>query len=165
MVPLLFLVFVLFLLAITDLVVGVSNDAVNFLNSAVGSRVASFRTIILIAAAGVIIGAVFSSGIMEIARKGVFNPAYFTLDKVFWIFLAVMLTDIVLLDVFNTLGLPTSTTVSVIFELLGASFVAGILFSIEKQEAVGEMLKYINIDSVFTIISGIFLSIAVAFTC
>lgn len=160
---LIFLVVVLFLLAITDLVVGVSNDAVNFLNSAIGSRVSSFRTIIIIAAAGVILGSVFSSGIMEIARKGIFHPEYFTLDKVLWIFMAVMLTDIILLDIFNTLGLPTSTTVSIIFELLGAAMVAGILFSIEKQDNVGEMMKYINAGSVVSIITGIFLSILIAF--
>ena len=159
-----FLVIILFLLAITDLVVGVSNDAVNFLNSAIGSKVASFRTIILIAAAGVILGSVFSSGIMEIARKGVFHPEFFTLDKILWIFLAVMLTDIILLDIFNTLGLPTSTTVSIIFELLGAAMVAGILFSVEKQEPVSEMMKYINANSVLSIITGIFLSILIAFT-
>ena len=145
------------------MIVGVSNDAVNFLNSAIGSKVASFRTIIVIASAGVILGSVFSSGIMEIARKGVLHPEYFTLDKVMWIFMAVMLTDIVLLDIFNSLGLPTSTTVSIIFELLGASLVAGVLFSIEKQEPVTQMMKYINADSVVTIISGIFLSIIIAF--
>ena len=161
---LIFLVIILFLLAITDLIVGVSNDAVNFLNSAVGSKVAAFRTIILIAAAGVILGSVFSSGIMEIARRGIFYPQYFTLDKILWIFLAVMLTDIVLLDIFNTLGLPTSTTVSIIFELLGASLVAGILFSIEKHEPVSIMMRYINAESVVSIIAGIFLSILVAFT-
>jgi phosphate/sulfate permease len=159
-----FIVIILFLLAITDLIVGVSNDAVNFLNSAVGSRVAAFRTIILIAAAGVILGSVFSSGIMEIARKGVFHAEYFTLEKIMMIFLAVMLTDIVLLDIFNTLGLPTSTTVSIIFELLGASLVAGVLFSIEKNEPVTQMMKYINAESVLTIITGIFLSIIIAFT-
>ncbi len=159
-----FLIVVLFLLAITDLIVGVSNDAVNFLNSAIGSKVASFRTIIIIAAVGVILGSVFSSGIMEIARKGIFHPEYFTLDKVLWIFLAVMMTDIVLLDIFNTLGLPTSTTVSIIFELLGAALVAGILFSIEKQEPVSEMMRYINANSVLSIITGIFLSIIIAFT-
>lgn len=161
---LIFLVVVLFLLAITDLIVGVSNDAVNFLNSAIGSRVASFRTIIIIAAAGVILGSVFSSGIMEIARKGIFYPEFFTLDKLMFIFLAVMLTDIVLLDVFNSLGLPTSTTVSIIFELLGASLVAGVLFSIEKHEPVTEMFKYINFNSVASIVTGIFLSIIIAFT-
>ena len=161
---LIFLIIILFLLAIADLIVGVSNDAVNFLNSAIGSKVASFRTIIIIASAGVILGSVFSSGIMEVARKGVFHPEFFTLDKIIWIFLAVMLTDIVLLDIFNTLGLPTSTTVSIIFELLGASLVAGVLFSIEKKEPVSEMMKYINASSVVSIISGIFLSIIIAFT-
>ncbi len=159
-----FIVIVLFLLAITDLVVGVSNDAVNFLNSAIGSRVAPFSTIILIAAAGVILGSVFSSGIMEIARKGIFHPEYFTLDKIMWIFLAVMLTDIVLLDVFNSLGLPTSTTVSIIFELLGAALVAGVLLSIDKDETVSVMMRYINTESLFSIITGIFLSIIIAFT-
>ena len=159
-----FLVVILFLLAITDLIVGVSNDAVNFLNSAVGSRVAKFRTIIIVAAAGVILGSIFSSGIMEIARKGIFYPQFFTLDKIIWIFLAVMLTDIVLLDVFNSLGLPTSTTVSIVFELLGASLIAGLLFSIEKQEPINDAMKYINAGSVVSIISGIFLSIIIAFT-
>ncbi|HMU46001.1 MAG TPA: inorganic phosphate transporter [Chitinophagaceae bacterium] len=161
---LLFLVVILFLLAITDLIVGVSNDAVNFLNSAIGSRVAKFKTIILIAAAGVILGSIFSSGIMEIARKGIFHPQYFTFDKLMWVFLAVMLTDIILLDVFNTLGLPTSTTVSVIFELLGASLVTGLIISFEKKEAVTEVMKYINAESVVSIITGIFLSIIIAFT-
>lgn len=161
---LIFIIVLLFILAITDLIVGVSNDAVNFLNSAIGSRVASFKTIIIIASAGVILGAVFSSGIMEIARTGIFKPQYFTLDKLLYIFLAVMLTDIVLLDIFNTLGLPTSTTVSIIFELLGAAFVAGILFSIEKNEPTGLMFRYINAGSVFNILLGIFLSIIIAFT-
>ncbi|HNR16118.1 MAG TPA: inorganic phosphate transporter [Chitinophagaceae bacterium] len=161
---LIFLVVVLFILAITDLVVGVSNDAVNFLNSAIGSRVARYNTIIIVAAAGIIIGSVFSSGIMEIARKGVFHPEFFTLSDLMWVFLAVMITDIVLLDVFNTLGLPTSTTVSIIFELLGASLITGILISVEKDEPVSTMMKYINAESVTTIISGIFLSIIIAFT-
>ncbi|NGM60903.1 inorganic phosphate transporter [Sphingobacterium sp. SGG-5] len=161
---LLFLVIVLLILAIGDLIVGVSNDAVNFLNSAIGSKVAPFRTIIIIAVLGILIGALFSSGMMEIARKGIFHPEYFTFDKVLWIFLAVMLTDIVLLDIFNTLGLPTSTTVSIVFELLGAAAMVGLLFSAEKHESISETLKYINIDSTFSIISGIFLSIFIAFT-
>lgn len=160
----LFLVIVLLILALGDLIVGVSNDAVNFLNSAIGSRVAPFRTIIAIAAFGIILGAFFSSGMMEIARKGIFHPEYFTLDKILWIFLAVMLTDIILLDVFNTLGLPTSTTVSIVFELLGAAMMVGLLFTIDKNESIGEALKYINLDSTFSIISGIFLSIFIAFT-
>ncbi|MGO3164572.1 MAG: inorganic phosphate transporter, partial [Sphingobacteriaceae bacterium] len=160
----LFLVVVLLILAIGDLIVGVSNDAVNFLNSAIGSRVASFRTIITLAALGIMIGAFFSSGMMEIARKGIFHPEYFTFDKVLWIFLAVMLTDIVLLDVFNTLGLPTSTTVSIVFELLGAAWMIGLLFTIEKNDPISASLQYINIKSTFSIVSGIFLSIFIAFT-
>lgn len=159
-----FLVAVLLILAIGDLIVGVSNDAVNFLNSAIGSRVATFRTIITLAAIGILIGAFFSSGMMEIARKGIFHPEYFTFDKVLWIFLAVMLTDIVLLDVFNTLGLPTSTTVSIVFELLGAAWMVGLLLTIEKNDPISASLQYINIESTFSIVSGIFLSIFIAFT-
>lgn len=159
-----FIIIALFLLAITDLVVGVSNDAVNFLNSAIGSRVARFQTIILVAAAGIILGSVFSSGIMEIARKGVFHPEFFTLSNLLLVFLAVMITDIILLDVFNSLGLPTSTTVAIIFELLGASLITGILISVGKDEPVSAMMKYINAESVLTIITGIFLSIFIAFT-
>ncbi|WP_257666943.1 inorganic phosphate transporter [Parapedobacter tibetensis] len=158
------LLVVLLVLAIVDLIVGVSNDAVNFLNSAIGSRVASYKTIIIIASAGILVGAFFSSGIMEIARRGIFHPEYFTFDKVIWIFLAVMLTDIVLLDVFNTMGLPTSTTVSIIFELLGAALMTGLLFSAEKQASIGEAMSYINFSSTVSIISGIFLSILIAFT-
>lgn len=160
----LFLVVVLLVLAIGDLIVGVSNDAVNFLNSAIGSQVASFRTIITLAAIGIMLGAFFSSGMMEIARKGIFHPEYFTFDKVLWIFLAVMLTDIVLLDIFNTLGLPTSTTVSIVFELLGAAWMVGLLLTIEKNDPISASLQYINIDSTFSIVSGIFLSIFIAFT-
>ncbi|MGV3762950.1 anion permease [Parapedobacter sp.] len=160
----LFIVAVLLVLAIADLIVGVSNDAVNFLNSAIGSRVTSYRNIILIAAVGILAGCFFSSGMMEIARKGIFQPQHFTFDKVMWIFLAVMLADIVLLDIFNTLGLPTSTTVSIVFELLGASMVMGFLFAAEKEESIGEVMKYINMDSTFSIVSGIFLSILIAFT-
>ena len=161
---LIFLVVILFLLAIVDLIVGVSNDAVNFLNSAIGSKVATFRTIIIIASLGVIMGSIFSSGIMEIARKGIFHPEYFTMETIMWVFLAVMLTDIVLLDIFNSLGLPTSTTVSIIFELLGAAMITGFLISIDLKDPVNEMMKYINAESVITIISGIFLSIVIAFT-
>lgn len=160
----LFLVIVLLVLAIGDLIVGVSNDAVNFLNSAIGSKVASFKTIILLAALGIIAGSFFSSGMMDIARKGIFHPEFFTFDKVMWIFLAVVLADIVLLDVFNTLGLPTSTTVSIVFELLGAALMVGLLFTADKNEAIGESLKYINVESTFSIISGIFMSILIAFT-
>src|SRR5690606_15627316 len=112
----------------------------------------------------IFVGSFFSSGIMEIARKGIFHPQYFTFDKVMWIFLAVMLTDIILLDVFNTLGLPTSTTVSIVFELLGAAFMTCILFSLEKNEPIQEAFKYFNFESTASIVSGIFLSIIIAFT-
>jgi phosphate/sulfate permease len=160
----LLIVILLGILAITDPVVGVSNDAVNFLNSAIGSKVASLKTILWIAISGVLIGSLFSSGIMEIARTGIFFPEKFTLDKLLFIFLSVMLTDIVLLDIFNTLGLPTSTTISIVFELLGASLMAGILFSIEKNEPAGKILSYINGSSLGIIIAGIFLSIIIAFS-
>ena len=159
-----FIIGVLLLLAAIDLVVGVSNDAVNFLNSAIGSKVASYKTIIFIAIAGIVIGSVFSSGIMEIARKGIFFPEHFTFEVILMVFLAVMLTDILLLDVFNSLGLPTSTTVSIVFELLGASLMAGILFSIAKNDSINEIWKYINFESTKTIVSGIFLSVIIAFT-
>jgi phosphate/sulfate permease len=159
-----FVIGALLLLAALDLIVGVSNDAVNFLNSAIGSQVASYRTIIIIAIAGIVLGSFFSSGIMEIARKGIFYPQHFTFVVILIVFLAVMLTDIILLDVFNSLGLPTSTTVSIIFELLGASLTAGILFSMSKNENINEIWKYINFESTKNIVSGIFLSILVAFT-
>ena len=142
-----FVIGALLLLATLDLIVGVSNDAVNFLNSAIGSQVAPYRTIILIAIAGIILGSIFSSGIMEIARKGIFYPQYFTFEVILIVFLAVMLTDIILLDVFNSLGLPTSTTVSIIFELLGAALMVGILFSMSKNENINEIRKYINFES------------------
>ena len=158
------IVAVLFFLAISDLIVGVSNDAVNFLNSAIGSRAASFRVIILIAAAGVIIGASFSNGMMEVARKGVFHPGEFSFDEIMVLFLAVMLTDILLLDFFNTMGLPTSTTVSIVFELLGSS----VAIAFYKIRAAGlgaeSMVNYINTDRALGIIAGIFLSVIIAFT-
>jgi phosphate/sulfate permease len=124
------LIIILFILAIIDLIVGVSNDAVNFLNSAIGSKVAPLRTVLIVASLGILLGATFSSGMMEIARNGLFNPGYFNFREVMYIFLAVMLTDIILLDIYNGLGLPTSTTVSLVFEILGAAFVAGILTSL-----------------------------------
>ena len=109
-------------LAIFDLVVGVSNDAVNFINSAVGAKAAPFRTIIIVAAIGVFAGAALSNGMMDVARHGIFSPQYFSFYEVMCIFLAVMVTDVILLDIFNTLGMPTSTTVSMVFELLGGAF-------------------------------------------
>lgn len=159
-----FVVGLLMLLAIADLVVGVSNDAVNFLNSAIGSKAAPYKIIIITAIIGVLLGSMFSSGIMEIARKGIFYPEHFTFEIILIVFLAVMLTDIILLDIFNSLGLPTSTTVSIVFELLGASLIAGILFSMDKNDAMSEIGKYINFESTKNIVSGIFLSILIAFT-
>src|SRR5690606_28877175 len=152
---LLLIVAILLVLAIADIIVGVSNDAVNFLNSAIGSKVTTYRNILLIASAGILAGCFFSSGMLEIARKGIFQPQHFTFDKVMWIFLAVMLADIVLFDIFNALGLPTSTTVSIVFELLGAAAIVGFLFAAEKGEPIGEVMKYINVESTFSIISGI----------
>ena len=121
------IVIFLFLLAVFDLSVGVSNDAVNFLNSAIGSRAATFKVVITVAAVGVFVGASMSNGMMDIARHGIFRPEHFTFYDVICIFMAVMVTDIILLDVFNTLGMPTSTTVSMVFELLGAAFAISLL--------------------------------------
>jgi phosphate/sulfate permease len=153
----------LVLLAIVDLIVGVSNDAVNFLNSAVGSKVASFRMILIIASAGVLIGTLSSNGMMQIARNGIFQPEFFTFDKVMIIFLAVMLTDVILLDIYNSLGLPTSTTVSLIFELLGASFTVGVLYVLDQGKPFAELETVLNYRSALTIIGGIFFSVLVAF--
>lgn len=162
----LFIVVILFVLAISDLVVGVSNDAVNFLNSAIGAKVASFRLIMAIAAVGVFVGATFSSGMMEVARKGIFNPQFFYFGEIMVLFLAVMLTDIILLDGFNTLGLPTSTTVSIVFEIMGAA-VAISLLKIMAGPAEGmpnTIMEYINSASAIKIIFGILLSVVVAFS-
>ncbi len=115
------IVSVLFLLAISILIVGVSNDAVNFLNSAIGAKAAPFKIILAIAGVGVLVGAIFSNGMMEVARKGIFNPEFFAFSEIMVIFIAVMLTNILLLDFFNTVGLPTSTTVSIVFGILGAA--------------------------------------------
>ncbi len=157
------LIVVLFLLAISDLVVGVSNDAVNFLNSAFGSKAASFRTIMAIAALGVFVGAAFSGGMMEVARKGIFHPQQFYFSEIMIIFLAVMITDVILLDTFNSLGLPTSTTVSIVFELLGAA-VAITFLKISNDPNALPMNEYINSGKALAIISGIFLSVVVAFS-
>lgn len=160
----LLIVVVLFILAISDLIVGVSNDAVNFLNSAIGSKAAPFIVILSIAAAGVLVGAVFSNGMMEVARKGIFHPDMFSFSDIMVVFLAVMMTDILLLDFFNTVGLPTSTTVSIVFELLGSS-VAVALFKIAGSNGeFTSMSTFINTDSAMLIIAGIFLSVIVAFT-
>lgn len=157
------LVLVLLLTAVVDLIVGVSNDAVNFLNSAIGSKAGSFRTILVVASLGVVVGSTFSSGMMEVARNGLFNPSFFTFEKVMIIFMAVMLTDIILLDVYNTLGLPTSTTVSLVFEILGAASATGILLSLDRTAGLPNMDEVINMSSAITIISGIFLSVLLSF--
>lgn len=160
----LILMYILFAIAIVDLVVGVSNDAVNFLNSAIGSKVASFKTILIIASVGILIGASFSSGMMEVARKGIFNPGFFTFDMIMYVFMAVMLTDIILLDFYNTVGLPTSTTVSIVFELLGAALAVGLLIAFDKGDGFEAVSNIINFDSAIKIISGIFLSILISFS-
>jgi len=152
----------LFLLALLDLSVGVSNDAVNFLNSAIGSRVTSRRVILIIAGLGVLAGSLFSSGIMEVARKGIFNPELFVFADVMVIFLAVMLADVLLLDLFNTFALPTSTTVSIVFELLGASVAVAFILVMGNPDA-GNVLDYVNVQRALIIISGIGISIVVAF--
>lgn len=157
----LIIVIVLFTLAISDLIVGVSNDAVNFLNSAIGSKAASFRTIMIIAGLGVLAGATFSSGMMEVARKGIFHPEMFYFKEIMIIFLAVMLTDVILLDVFNTMGLPTSTTVSIVFELLGAAVAVSVLKAASAPDT--ELYEYINTGKALAIIAGILLSVVVAF--
>lgn len=151
----------LFLLAIFDLSVGVSNDAVNFLNSAIGSKAASFKRIIIVASIGVFIGAAMSNGMMDIARHGIFRPEHFSFYDLICIFMAVMVTDIILLDMFNSLGMPTSTTVSMVFELLGATFVVALI-----KMAGGSDLGFndlLNTEKALSVILGIFLSVAIAF--
>ena len=156
------IVVILFLLAASDLIVGVSNDAVNFLNSAIGSKVANFKVIMAVAAVGILFGAVFSSGMMEVARKGIFHPQMFYFHEIMLIFLAVMITDVILLDTFNTIGMPTSTTVSIVFELLGAAVaMATIKITSGDPGAIGQ---YINSGKALAIISGILLSVAIAFS-
>ncbi len=158
------LIIVLFVLAFSDLIVGVSNDAVNFLNSAVGSRAAPLRTILIVAAAGVLVGATMSSGMMEIARKGIFHPEMFYFREILMLFLAVMITDVILLDTFNTFGLPTSTTVSIVFELLGAAVGISSLKLLAADKGLNELGNYINTEKAMMIIFGILLSVFIAFT-
>ncbi|MEO0901756.1 MAG: inorganic phosphate transporter, partial [Bacteroidota bacterium] len=159
-----FMVIALAILAITDLVVGVSNDAVNFLNSAIGSKAISFRTIMIVASVGIAFGAMSSSGMMEVARKGIFNPDEFVFAEIMFIFMAVMITDILLLDFFNTLGMPTSTTVSIVFELLGASVAISLIKIIKIDGGFSDLGAYINTDKAAQIIFGILLSVFIAFT-
>lgn len=151
----------LFVLAIFDLMVGVSNDAVNFLNSAVGAKAASFKTILFIAAVGIMIGASLSNGMMDIARHGIYQPEHFYFAEIMTILLAVMLTDVVLLDVFNTMGMPTSTTVSLVFELLGGTFALS-LIKVHQSDTLG-FGDLINTDKALSVIMAIFVSVAIAF--
>ena len=153
----------LFLLATFDLVVGVSNDAVNFLNSAIGSKAASFKTVITVAAIGVFFGAALSNGMMEIARHGIFQPEQFYFQELMCIFLAVMVTDVILLDIFNTLGMPTSTTVSMVFELLGGTFVLAIVKIAADETGLLGFGDLLNTEKALSVIIGIFLSVAIAF--
>ncbi len=153
----------LFVLAVVDLNVGVSNDAVNFLNSAIGAKVARFRTVLIIASIGVFVGATMSNGMMDIARHGIFQPQMFSFNDLLCIFLAVMVTDVVLLDVFNTLGMPTSTTVSMVFELLGGTFILALLKIASDDTGTLGFAELMNTDKALSVILGIFLSVAIAF--
>ena len=157
------IVIFLFMLAVFDLLVGVSNDAVNFMNSAVGAKVANFKTIVIVAAIGVFAGAVLSNGMMDIARHGIFQPVNFSFYEIMCIMLAVMVTDVVLLDVFNTLGLPTSTTVSMVFELLGGTFILAILKIVGDETGLLTLGDMMNTEKALSVIMGIFLSVAIAF--
>lgn len=157
------IVIFLFMLAVFDLLVGVSNDAVNFMNSAVGAKVANFKTIVIVASIGVFAGAVLSNGMMDIARHGIFQPVNFSFYEIMCIMLAVMVTDVVLLDVFNTLGLPTSTTVSMVFELLGGTFILAILKIVGDETGLLTLGDMMNTEKALSVIMGIFLSVAIAF--
>ncbi len=153
------------ILAVADIIVGVSNDAINFLNSAIGSKAIPLRTIMIVASLGIFIGAVYSSGLMEVARKGIFVPGEFYFNEIMMIFIAVMITDILLLDFFNTLGLPTSTTVSIVFNLLGAAVVMSLIkIGATDNQSIADLGNYINTKKAVEIILGILLSVLIAFT-
>ncbi len=164
--PYILMLIALTVLAIVDLVVGVSNDAVNFLNSAIGSKAIPVKKILIIASIGVFAGSVTSSGMMEVARKGIFVPSEFYFNEIMYIFMAVMITDILLLDVFNSLGMPTSTTVSIVFELLGAAVAVALIkiYTSDSGETAADLGRYINTDTALFIIFGILLSVVVAFS-
>lgn len=153
----------LILFAIFDLVVGVTNDAVNFLNSSIGSKAAPFFVIMIIASLGILAGVTFSGGMMEVARKGIFHPQFFTMPELLTIFLAVMITDVLLLDLFNTHGLPTSTTVSIVFELLGAAVALSVIKIVASTDSSMALWDYINTAKAMAIVGGILLSIVIAF--
>ena len=150
----------LFILAICDLSVGVANDAVNFMSPAVGARAAKFKVVLIVAAIGILVGASASSGMMDIARHGIINPLYYTFDDVICIFLAVSATDIILMDIFNTLGMPTSTTVSMVFGLLGGSSALALSKMMDNAYTYADL---INTGKALQVIIGIFLSVAIAF--
>jgi len=154
---------ILVIFAITDLTVGVANDAVNFLNSAWGSKAGKVKLLMIIVSLGVIVGALFSGGMMEVARKGIFNPHAFYLNEIVILFVAVMMTDVILLDFFNTMGLPTSTTVSLVFALLGASFSLAVIKIVNAGEGMAALDTYLNSGKAMAIIAGIFLSVVIAF--
>ncbi len=158
-------IIILVIIAVFDIMVGVSNDAVNFLNSSIGSQVAPRAAILVIASFGIMAGVTFSGGMMEVARKGIFHPQFFTMPELLTIFLAVMIADIILLDLFNTYGLPTSTTVSIVFELLGAAVAVSILKILSVGDSLVTVVQYINSAKAITIIMGILLSVAIAFVC
>lgn len=157
-------VIILFILAVSDLVVGITNDAANFLNSALGSKVAPRNIILAIAGLGVMVGATFSSGMMEIARSGIFHPGQFYFSEIMIIFVAVMITDVILLDTFNTFGFPTSTTVSIVFELMGAAVAISLVKIFNSTDKIADLSIYINSAKALAIISGILLSVVIAFT-
>jgi phosphate/sulfate permease len=158
-------VIILLLFAVFDLSVGVANDAVNFLNSSIGSRVAPYFVIMIIASLGILAGVTFSGGMMEVARKGIFHPQFFTMPELITIFMAVMLTDILLLDLFNAHGFPTSTTVSIVFELLGAAVAVSLIKIMHAVDGAMTLGEYINTGKAMMIVFGILLSIVVAFVC
>ncbi|MBQ8863974.1 MAG: inorganic phosphate transporter [Rikenellaceae bacterium] len=159
-----FILVVLAILAVLGIVVGVSNDAVNFLNSAIGSKVASFRNILIVASVGILVGVITSSGMMEVARSGVFHPEMFTFHEIMFLFLGMMLGNVILLDMFNSLGLPTSTTVSMVFGLLGSAMALAI-FKIKESDTLtmANMCQFINSGKALAIVSGILLSVVIAF--
>ena len=156
------IVVILAILAIVDLIVGVSNDAINFLNSSIGSKIASYRTIICVAAVGILVGVLTSHGMMEVARNGVFHPEMFTFTEIMFLYVGVMLTDVLLLDNFNKLGLPTSTAVSMIFELLGAA-VAVTLFKLYDGNIQAGFSEYVNSAKALGMISAILVSVVLSF--
>ncbi len=156
----LLIIIFIFILAIYDIMVGVSNDAVNFLNSAVGSKAANFKLVLFISAIGIFVGAAFSNGMMDIARHGIYQPQHFYFQEIMFILLAVMLTDVVLLDLFNSMGMPTSTTVSMVFELLGGTFAIALIKIYRSDLGMGDL---INTDKALSVIMAIFLSVAIAF--